>query len=257
MVCNTGASLVPTIDGKTHHFYHIGIHDALFVMQDAETKTLWNHITGKAVYGRLVGRMAGPLSNLLHTTVKQALAMDPATRIAISDQTYLAGGRRFGTASRGALVGGGRGTTAGRGRGPSPDNANATMADRFAATLGKEDARRPRMDIGLGIWTGTTSRYYPMQRIRERGEAFIDRIDGKNVLIYVESESNTPAALFVDARSATREGQDVRLDDGARVRSGVFIDRTGQRRTVQRPQQMFTRWYGFSLTFPGCEVFGE
>ena len=37
----------------------------------------------------------------------------------------------------------------------------------------------------------------------------------------------------------------------------VLIDRSGQRRPVQRPQQMFTRWYGFSLTFPGCEVFGE
>ena len=95
------------------------------------------------------------------------------------------------------------------------------MADRFAATLGKEDLRRPRMDIGLGVWTGTTARYYPMERIRARGEAFIDRFDGRTVLIYVEPESNTPVALFVDATSATREGQ------------------------------------GFALTFPGCEMFGE
>jgi hypothetical protein len=267
VVCNSGASLVPALDGKTHHFYHIGIHDALFVMQDIETKTLWNHITGKAVYGPRVGRTVGPVSNLLHMTVTQALDVDPATRIAISDQTYLAGGRRFGTASRRPLVGGSRGTGGGRGGGgaggpgrglgQSPDNANATMADRFAATLGQEDSRRPRMDIGLGIWTGATARYYPIERIRARGGAFIDRIDGKSVLVYVEPESNTPAALFVDARSATREGQDVQLDDGSRVRSGILVDRTGQRRPAERPQQMFTRWYGFSLTFPGCEVFGQ
>lgn len=74
--------------------------------------------------------------------------------------------------------------------------------------------------------------------------------------IYVEAISNTPAALFVDARSATRDGRAVRLDDGSRVESGVLTDRTGRRRPVDRPQQMFTRWYGFSLTFPGCEVFG-
>jgi len=180
-----------------------------------------------------------------------------------SDQTYLAGGRRFGTASRGPRVGGPRGTGPGRagggarGSGQSTDNSNPAMADRFAATLGTEDPRRPRMDIGLGIWTGTTARYYPMERIRARDGAFVDRIDGKNVLVYVDPESNTPAAVFVSARSAKREGQDVQLDDGSRVQSGVLVDRAGQRRPVQRPQQMFTRWYGFSLTFPGCEVFGE
>jgi len=234
----------------------VGIHDALFVMQDAETKTLWNHITGEAVYGPLVGRNIGPLSNLLHMSVKQALATDSAMRVAISEQVYFAGGRRFGTASRAARVGGG-GSGEGRRLGPSPDNPNAAMTDRFAATLGTEDTRRPRMEIGLGVWTGTTARYYPIDRIRARGEAFIDRIDGKTMLVYVEAVSNTPAALFVSARSAAREGSAVRLDDGSKVESGVLTDRTGRRRPVERPQQMFTRWYGFSLTFPGCQVYGD
>jgi hypothetical protein len=225
-------------------------------MQDAESKTLWNHITGQAVYGPLVGKTVGPVSNLLHMTVQQALEMDPETRVAISDQTYFAGGRRFGTATRGPVVGGPAGGR-GRGLGPSSENPNARMADRFAATLGKEDMRRPRMDIGLGIWNGSTARYYPMERIRARGEAFIDQFDGKSVLIYVEPESNTPAALFVDATSVGRGGQEILLDGGVKVRAGVLIDRNGGRRRAERPQQMHTRWYGFALTFPGCEVFGE
>jgi hypothetical protein len=133
------------------------------------------------------------------------------------------------------------------------------MADRFAATLGKEDLRRPRMDIGLGIWSGSTARYYPMERIRARGEAFIDKFDGKTILIYVDPESNVPAALLVDATSAKakRQDQEIQLDSGARVRAGVFMDRNGERRRAARPQQMHTRWYGFALTFPGCEVFGD
>jgi hypothetical protein len=225
-------------------------------MQDAESKTLWNHITGEAVYGPQVGRTVGPVSNLLHMTVKQALEMDADTRVAISDQTYFAGGRRLGTAARGPRVGGPAGAR-GRGVGSSPDNPNARMADRFAATLGKEDLRRPRMDIGLGIWSGSTARYYPMERIRARGEAFIDTFDGKTVLIYVDPESNVPAALFVDATTAKRQDQEIQLDGGARVRAGVLMDSNGERRRAARPQQMHTRWYGFALTFPGCEVFGE
>ena len=230
-------------------------------MQDAETKTLWNHITGNAMYGAQLGRSLGPMANLLHMTVSQALKIDAGMRVAISDQPYTAGGRRLGTAVRAPIVGG-TGANAGRGGGRggrrSPlDNPEVTMQQRFAATLGVEDARRPRMDIGLGIWTGGTSRYYPVTRIRERGEAFIDRIDGRNVLVYIERESNTPAALYVGARAAQRDGQGVRLDDGTRVEGGVLIDAQGRTNDPERPQQMFTRWYGFALTFPRCEVFGE
>ena len=37
------------------------------------------------------------------------------------------------------------------------------------------------MDLGLGIWTDTTRRYYPVERIREHGEALIDEIDGRQL----------------------------------------------------------------------------
>jgi hypothetical protein len=256
-VCNSGTGLVPTIDGRTHHFYHVGIYDALFVMQDAETKTLWNHITGDAMYGARVGRSLGPMANLLHMTVSQALKIDAGVRVAISDQPYTAGGRRLGTAVRAPIVGG-TSANANRGGRRSPlDNPGARMQERFAATLGVEDARRPRMDIGLGIWTGRTARFYPVTRIRERGEAFIDRIDGRSVLVYIERESNTPAALYVEGNAVQRHGEGVRLDDGTRVEGGVLIDARGRASDPERPQQMFTRWYGFALTFPRCEVFGE
>jgi Protein of unknown function (DUF3179) len=248
--------LVPTIDGAMHHFNNVGLYDALFVMQDSETKTLWNHITGEALYGPLVGRTLGPLSNLLQMNVKQALDADPATQVAISDRAYFGGSRQLGSASefgpgfRG-VPGGGAGPR------PSPGNAGAQLSEMFVATLGKEDTRRPRMDMGLGVWTGTTRRYYPMERIRERGEAFIDQLDGRKVLIYIDPETATPAALFVDSKNAKVQGKEIRLDNGAVIRSGAFFDHRGKRQASERPQQIFTRWYGFALTFPGSEVFGQ
>ena len=53
--------MVPSIDGTQLHFDNVGLYDALFVMQDVESKTLWNHITGEALYGPHVG---GGLSRL-------------------------------------------------------------------------------------------------------------------------------------------------------------------------------------------------
>jgi len=243
-----------------HHFDNVGLYDALFVMQDRETKTLWNHITGEAEYGPLVGRTLGPLTNLLQMNVQQALQMDPKMQIAISDRAYFAGGKQFGTA---AGFGPGRGTGPARGaRGrsggprPAPGNPNAQLSQMFVDTLGKEDMRRPRMDMGLGVWSATTRRYYPMELLADRGDAFIDRIDGRNVLIYLDPGTSTPAAIWVGAQNVTVNGQDMRLDDGSVVRAGVLLDQKGQPQKAERPQQIFTRWYGFALTFPGCEVAG-
>lgn len=246
-MCNSGTSLVPTIDGQAHHFGYVGLYDGLAVMQDRESRTLWNHVTGEAEYGPMVGHTLGPLSNLLQMNVTQALAADSRMEIAISDRTYFAGGKRFGSApgldrSRWA-----------------PANPDAQLGAAFVQTLGKEDARRPRMDMGLGVWTGTTRRYYPMELLRQRGEAFVDQIDGRSVLVYVEPETNAPAAMFVDvnAKRATFDGKDVRLDNGTVVRLGVLLDRADKPLKIDRPQQIFTRWYGFALTFPGCEIAGK
>ena len=247
--------MVPTIDGQLHHFSNVGLYDGIFTLQDAETKTLWNHITGEAEYGPLVGRTLGPPGNELQMNVNQALALDPKMDIAISDRVYFAGGRQLGTA---AGIGSGRGRGQGAAnQGPGGPNPNATMNDRFAGTLGKEDQRRPRMELGLGVWSGSTRRYYPVALIRERGGAFLDRLDGRTVLIYIDSESNTPAALFATAAAARVEGRDIVLDRGSVLRSGVLFDRRGKRLPMERPQQIFTRWYGFALTFPGSQVFGQ
>lgn len=243
MVCNSGASLVPTIDGKMHHFNNVGLYDALFVMQDTESKTLWSHITGEALYGPLIGRSLGPIRNLLQTRADQALEEDPRTRIAISDRPYFVPGKP---------------ATPGGPTGPRNNLApEAQLQDFFIKTLGQEDHRRPRMDMGLGIWTAKTSRYYPMSQIRERGSAFMDQIDGRKVLIYIDPETNSPAAMFVNSAHAEMKDKEVHFDDGAILRRGVLLDRNGRRQIAELPRQMFTRWYGFALTFPGCEVSGQ
>ena len=247
--------MVPTIDGQLHHFTNAGLYDGLFTLYDAESHTLWNHVTGEAEYGPLVGRTLGPPGNELQMTVTQALEQDPKMEIAISDRVYFAGGKQFGTAG-GFGPGRGRGQGVGS-QGPGGPDPNATMSDRFVGTLGKEDQRRPRMELGLGVWSNATRRYYPVTRIRENGGALIDQLDGRPVLVYIDSESNTPAALFVKSASAKVQGKDILLDNGFAVRAGALVDRGGKRVAMDRPQQIFTRWYGFALTFPGGEVFGK
>ncbi len=227
--------MVPTIDGDRHHFETVGVYDGLFVLQDTESKTLWNHITGEALYGPHVGSSLAPVGNMLQMTVEQSLARDSDTRVAISDRPYAATGtsqRRF-----------------------DPDDPGAELLPFFVETLGAEDGRLPRMTMGLGLVTNATIRFYPMDLIRERG-AVIDQLDERPVLLFVDPTTFTPAALFVDATSAELVEREVRLDTGWVVRRGVLFDGDGNRVDVERPQQLFSRWYGFALTFPKAEIFG-
>ena len=49
----------------------------------------------------------------------------------------------------------------------------------------------------------------------------------------------------------------LRFSDGTYIEGGVFHDASGGRVQIERPRQIFTRWYGFSLTFPETEIYGD
>lgn len=247
VVCNTSTRLVPSVNGTSTRFEAAGVYDGMLIMQDVLTRTIWNHITGEALYGPAVGTTLGPLGNVLQLTVKQALRMAPEARIAISDRIYFADGRKHGTLEGLSLLGRVHGRA---------DN-RAALSPAFTATLGAEDTRRPRMDLGLGVWTDKESRYYPRELIQRAGNALIDQMEGRTLLIYLDSRTSTPVALFVTSARARMDGSVVRLDNRQTVRDGVLFDGTGRRVAVQRPMQVFTRWYGFALSLPGTTVYAQ
>ena len=82
-ILRSSTGLVPTIDGKLHHFTNAGLYDGLFTLYDAETHTLWNHITGEAEYGRwLATRQAA-------NECEAGAGAGCQTEIAISDRVHL------------------------------------------------------------------------------------------------------------------------------------------------------------------------
>ena len=94
------------------------------------------------------------------------------------------------------------------------------LPPNFRGTMGKPDDRQPEMEIGLGVVTDGVRRFYPKRSI---GEGIDDEIDGRALHIHI-GEDAVPVAKW---------------DNGS------------------RPLQLFTRWYGFSYTYPYCEVWGE
>lgn len=223
-------SFTPTIDGQLLHFEYRGLFNGVSLLWDNETESYWHHITGKALDGPMRGKQM-PMFNLLMVTAEQALEGDPDLMVAISD-------REIRRRSRWA---------------PLTDRVRM-LSDRLRGTIRGEDLRRPEMDIGLGVWTNDTQRYYSMEVVNEGGGFLFDRLDGRAVLVYIEPTSNTVAALYTEASDARWDGTVLRLKNGRHVRAGGLFEGDSELE-IERPMQVFTRWYGYALTFPETEVF--
>lgn len=228
--------MTPRVDGEVHWFAEQGLFDGLFLMRDEESGTFWDHMTGEAVYGPMVGSSL-EVQPLVMTTAEQALEMAPDARITLSDQAI----RSDSDMKVDGLLAGIRG------------RLNAF----FQGTVAEEDDRRPTMDLGLGLWTDDDATYYPMDRVREEGRAIVDTFNGENVLVFIDPKTFVLSAFIVGGDEVEWDGDVLRISDGSYVENGILRDASGGKVEAARPLQVFTRWYGFSLTFPETEIWGK
>lgn len=83
------------------------------------------------------------------------------------------------------------------------------------------DARLDRLAQGLGVVAGKKAKYYPMRAIPVGG--LDDNWHGRILHVECGALDGVPRASWAD--------------------------------TGERPMQLLSRWYGFSFTYPGCEVY--
>jgi len=125
----------------------------------------------------------------------------------------------------------------------------------FLKTMPNEDMRRPRMELGLGVWVGAASKYYAVSTIQEEG-LIMDTVGGQSIAVYMETMSGVPSAIFT-------RGKKPELKDGIikvgklTYDGGLWKEGNNKRPKIERPLQMFTRWYGFSLTFRNTQIYGQ
>ncbi len=67
-----------------------------------------------------------------------------------------------------------------------------------------------------------------------------------------------PSRLHTSTRMASPgKSKVLRFSDRSYIEGGVFHDPSGERAQIEPPHQVFTRWYGFALTFPETEIWGD
>lgn len=213
------------------------MYNGLILLGDEESGSYWDHITGKCVAGPLKGYKLEEFP-LLQMNVAQALSSYPNVQIAISELTFVARMIAFFMEW-------------------SRKSKRGFLPPVFKKTMGKEDARRRLMDNGLGVWTKATHRFYPLECLHKHGGVLIDEIDGRRVLVFIDPSSNIPSALYTHATTCAWQNNLLTLDTGEIVREGTLRNKDGIPQICERPRQLFLRWYGFSYTFPGCELYKD
>jgi len=96
---------------------------------------------------------------------------------------------------------------------------NGLMPWYFYTTMERRDRRLPRMDQGLGVVVGSRAVYYPRSAF---GPGIRDDWHGRELRLWIRAADGIPTAAWSDG---------------------------------EKPFQLFTRWYGFSFTYPGCEIY--
>jgi hypothetical protein len=236
-VCNAGMSFSPVLDGRTYDFYGAGFYDAMTLLADVQTGSFWDHITGECIEGTLKGRRLERLANMTHATASMVSAQHPDAQLVL---TQLDPGR----AALDDLAESIR---------TQPD---APWLPALLDTLDEtqEDTRLPRLEMGLGVWVGREARFYPFRTIHGSDNIIFDEIAGQRLLVYGDPETATPAAMYTDAVSAAWVGDRLVLDNGQTLEAGTL--RSGSETvSSKRPLQLFQRWYGFAITFPGCDIY--
>lgn len=100
------------------------------------------------------------------------------------------------------------------GKGFLPPPFYATMSEKI-------DPRQAKLAQGLGVFEGKRGKFYPMAGMA-KGDIIEDVWLGRRLQV------------------------ERRISDG--MLHAVWSD------TGEEPMQLLTRWYGFSFTFPGCDV---
>jgi len=243
LACNSGAGFYTKVGNTNYHFEGAGLYDGMIILKDYETGSLWNHITGECVYGKSKGKKL-PAMNLLYSTVKDALLKSANVEVAISDMSIYSKAPFYQLTVKTLpdyL--------------PDPNKKNqADLGKQFMRTIAREDTRLPKMTLGLGVWSGNNYRFYPSKAI-DSANVIIEDLGGKRLVVYNNEASSVPFAFFTDAKSFTMKGSEIHLDNGFVITEKGVENKKRKVINPDKPLQMFSRWYGFALTFPATTIY--
>ncbi len=223
------------MDGRTLTFRLVGINNQNFLMEDLETGSWWQQVTGEAIAGPLRGRRLTPV---LHDEVTFAVwrGEHPASRVLALD-------------AQGSRI--------------SRDWEARTARSPVVTPVRDGDPLPPR-EIVVGMERGGESRAYPRNVVAAAGVildelggkpiAILEAGDGQSVRVFASSLNGTPVQLvrrtdtipatFVDAATGST------FDFAGRAIAGSLVGAT-----LERLPHLSDYWFDWRTYHPSTTVY--
>jgi hypothetical protein len=168
-VCNAGVLLSPLIKNKLYHFRETGVYNGQQVFEDIETHTLWNHLTGEALYGELKENTLEYIGSLNMTTISGVNKTLPDLPIYISGRKKIY--RNIMRFVIKVILG--------------KRNKN-WLPPHFQKTLPEVSNELPKMTMGLAIKIKDKLRFYPAESFKEN--ELRDEFNGTKITVRMENK---------------------------------------------------------------------
>jgi hypothetical protein len=168
-VCNAGVLLSPVIKNKLYHYKETGVYNGQQIFEDIETHTLWNHLTGEALFGELIGNTLEYIGSLNMTTIGEANESIPDLPIYISGKKKIYGNiMRFVIK---VILG---------------ERNKNWLPPHFTKTLPEVNNALPKMTMGLAIKIKDKLRFYPVELFKEN--ELSDIFNGIKITLKMENK---------------------------------------------------------------------
>lgn len=168
-VCNAGVLLSPLIKGKLYHFRETGVYNGQQIFEDIETHTLWNHLTGEALFGELKENMLEYIGSLNMTTISEVNKNSPDLPIYISGRKKIY--RSIMRFVIKVILG----------------NRNKNwLPPHFQKTLPEVNNALPKMTMGLAVKIKDKLRFYPVELFKVN--KLTDEFNGTKITFKMENK---------------------------------------------------------------------
>ncbi len=238
VICNSGMIMNPVVNKKMLHFYIAGAYNGMLLMADRETESYWDHITGECVSGKHKGHQLEILASHQILRLKEVLEQYPSCLYGKEKMNFFQ--KMF------AKFANWKANTNGKGFLPPG------FKDSIPTTI---DDRLTKMEMGLGIWVGNESKFYPLKVVKENGNYLYDNLNDKNLFIYISPTTFTPSAIYLkETDNPLFSGDKITFSNGNYIAGGNLYASEETKIAIDKPNQIFLRWYGFVSTFPNCKI---
>ena len=144
-------------DGEAHNFGVSGLDEGTLIMYDAETRSRWSQLVGKAVSGQMQGRQLDKLPSTM-TTWARWQALHPDTTVYV--KRSIPYGARF-------------------------------TADAFAGVASAEPGPLQNEDLVIGVEGHVEARAYLARHMAREGRLVNDQLEGAPIVVFLSEDLAT------------------------------------------------------------------